>query len=283
MERWRFALASVVGLGHIKAGLPCQDAATCRVIEVPDLGEVLVGVVSDGAGTAAHSDEGSRLAASALTATVSRLYAEGRTLCDLTVEAVREWLVGTRSAVQALADEGGSAYRDFACTLLGAVVEPDRAAFLQIGDGAIVVSPRGDFDQYSWVFWPQRGEYANFTRFITDEDAVERVEVDIINGEVEEVAVFSDGLQSLALHYATQTAHAPLFRSLFGSVRSMPPGHGEQLSSLLVAFLGSDRVNSRTDDDKSIVLASRRATTARTTPTAATAESSAVESQGEAS
>src|SRR5947207_12025637 len=47
---------------------------------------------------------------------------------------------------------------------------------LPICDGVIVVSQDGG--EWGWVFWPQRGEYANTTRFLTDEDAVARLEVE---------------------------------------------------------------------------------------------------------
>lgn len=257
LSAWRFALASVIGSGHAKAGLPCQDAATARVIDVPDLGEVLIAAISDGAGSANRAHDGSRLATDTIVADILCVYWEGQELADLTCSDMREWLVGVRTAVQKVADRDGAVFRDYACTLLCAVVEPHRAAFLQIGDGAIVISPRGEPDEYSWEFWPQRGEYANLTRFVTDEDAAERVELTAVRGEIDEVAIFSDGLQPLALQYAEKTAYAPLFRSLFGPVRSAPPGRRDDLSLSLAAFLASGRVSSRTDDDKSIVLATR--------------------------
>ncbi|MGL4552961.1 MAG: PP2C family serine/threonine-protein phosphatase, partial [Gemmataceae bacterium] len=63
-----------------------------------------------------------------------------------------------------------------------------------------------------------------------------------------------DGLQGLALHYATRTAHGPFFAPLFRALRGADP---EELGDPMRAFLESPRVNGRTDDDKTLILAAR--------------------------
>jgi hypothetical protein len=40
-------------------------------------------------------------------------------------------------------------------------------------------------------------------------------------------------------------------------MRNLPEGRCDELSSQIANFLGSDRVNGRTDDDKTLILASR--------------------------
>jgi Protein phosphatase 2C len=258
LEGWRFVHTAVQGSGHARAGLPCQDSTLCYSLPIVGLGDVLIGVVSDGAGSAPRSHVGAETATGALARAIEGCYSAGQSLRDLGPGDLGAWAETVRQSVTALASTEGASPRDFACTLLAAIVEPDRAAFLQIGDGAIVVSPQDDPDEYSWVFWPQRGEYANYTRFITDDDALDQIQVVIDPGTIDEVALFSDGLQPLALHYASQTAHAPLFRALFGPLRSEEPGECERISLSLRDFLSSDRVNARTDDDKSLVLGTRR-------------------------
>jgi hypothetical protein len=59
----------------------------------------------------------------------------------------------------------------------------------------------------------------------------------------------------LALDYAQSRVHAPFFRPMFDAVRKGPAGEAMQES--LLAFLDSGRVNGRTDDDKTLVLAVR--------------------------
>src|SRR4029079_13370599 len=87
---------------------------------------------------------------------------------------------------------GGARIQDFACTLLAAVIWPDRAIFFQLGDGAIVSSRREAPDGYAVVCWPQQGEYANMTNFLTDADAAEKVFCAQKSESVDEIAIFTD-------------------------------------------------------------------------------------------
>src|SRR5262249_38182236 len=139
------------------------------------------------------------------------------------------------------------------CTLLTAVVSKDAAVFSQIGDGAIVLA---EADGYQPVFWPQMGEYASTTFFLTAPDFAERMAFRIIESTVDELSLFTDGLQSLALHYASRNAHAPFFAPLFEGLRKA--SEIESLEGPLHRFLTSQSVIDRTDDDKTLVLASRR-------------------------
>ena len=68
-----------------------------------------------------------------------------------------------------------------------------------------------------------------------------------------EFAIFSDGLERLILHEATQRVHAPALRPIFDWLRTNEAdGQGTQA---LTAYLQSDHINTRTDDDKSLVVA----------------------------
>ena len=75
---------------------------------------------------------------------------------------------------------------------------------------------------------------------------------------IDEVALFSDGLQRLALHYQTRTAHAGFFKPMLATLRAAPADALESLSTQLAAYLSSPAVNERTDDDKTLVLATRQ-------------------------
>ena len=77
----------------------------------------------------------------------------------------------------ARADMEGGSLRDYASTLLAAVLRHEESVFLQIGDGVIVVQG-ADRGGWAWVFWPDHGEYANVTSFLSDENAIERVRIE---------------------------------------------------------------------------------------------------------
>ena len=265
LSLWRYASASVAGTGHRRQGLPCQDAAACEVFPSAG-GPVLVAVVADGAGSATRSDEGARLACTLLVGAICDTLAEGGGPRAMTREFVGAWLARFQAEIAARAEAAGAMPRDYACTLLAAIVGDDATAYCQIGDGAIVVATPDAPGDYCWVFWPQQGEYENTTSFATDPAAPELIAVEVAERPVDEVALFSDGLQRLALHYEGRTAHAPFFRPMFAPVRAAEPGHAATLSAQLATFLDSSAVNARTDDDKTLILATRRAPQAETAP-----------------
>lgn len=143
--------------------------------------------------------------------------------------------------------------RELACTLLGAVIGPTQATYFQIGDGAIVSRRNGNLVP---VFWPEAGEYANMTYFVTDAKATEHLRCEIQDA-TDEVALFTDGLQRLALVFATETAHEPFFEPMFKVLRASTDDQTDQLCAALERFLGSEAINERTDDDKTLILATR--------------------------
>jgi hypothetical protein len=151
---------------------------------------VLLAVACDGAGSASRSLDGARLAVDRFlrdfgdASRYSGLYA-------ITKEFVEDWLSQLRSELRYQAETCGLSPREFACTILGAIVGHDRAAFFQIGDGAIVVSNRAEPDDYGWVFWPQHGEFANQTNFITHDNILEILEFDAAQRCVDEIAIFT--------------------------------------------------------------------------------------------
>jgi hypothetical protein len=182
-------------------------------------------------------------------------------LDGITKEFVEDWLSRVRAEIRDRAEAADLSPREFACTLLGAVVGQDRAAFFQIGDGAIVVSNRDEPDDYGWVFWPQHGEFANQTNFITQDNALEILQFELEERCVDEIAVFTDGIERLVLDLQNKTAHAPFFRTLFGwLVKTEPSTVGGEIptSEVVNRYLSSKQINDKTDDDKTLMLASRR-------------------------
>ncbi len=167
-------------------------------------------------------------------------------------EAIKSWVDCARTRVLQEASVQGIPARQLACTLLGAIVGEGWAAFMQIGDGVIVFN---DESGYQLAFWPDNGEYANTTRFLTDEDYREHVRIEIVARHICELAILTDGLQMLALDFSRARVHDPFFAPLFRALRS---GQSEEtLRASLLEFMDSKRVNDRTDDDKTLLIATR--------------------------
>ena len=152
---WKVLAHSAIGTSHEKRGQECQDS--CRTSFVgPDQSWLAV-AVSDGAGSAARAGIGARLVCTELLAALEhQSFVE-----SWTQEQVLVLLQAVRDKLQQCADTEGYALRDYACTVLLAVVGPQASLFVQIGDGAIVLPDRV-------AFWPEPSEYANVTDFLTD-------------------------------------------------------------------------------------------------------------------
>lgn len=254
---WRIAAASAIGTSHLKQGTICQDSHACRILEDGAGKAVAVLVVSDGAGSAPRADKGSDLACRTVVEAVEVFLAEGKRVGDIGLDVARSWIEMCQAAIAFQADEDGATARDYACTLLAAVVGDSAAAFLQIGDGAMVVAD--ETGEWVWVHWPQRGDYANTTYFVTEDGAADQLAFDLVERRVDEVSVFSDGIEALVLHYATKTVHAPFFDRMFAPVRaSEMEGLDRSLSAGLERYLATPLVCERTDDDKTLILATRR-------------------------
>jgi hypothetical protein len=251
---WRTLAASVAGTAHVHAGHPCADASAVRLFARGKHAPLLVAVAADGAGSSARAPEGARLACDAILA-AARAWARGPgKLASFTREDLTRFVELARGRILAAARRESLDPREFSCTLLVALVDAQCAVFFQIGDGAIVY--QAEDGRYVPALWPQCGEYANCTWFLTDEDAASRVQALKARG-VHELALFTDGLQGLALRLRSREAHGPFFEPMFARLRHERAARPRRLAGELRSFLDSPAVNLRTDDDKTLVMATR--------------------------
>ncbi|MFZ5830451.1 MAG: PP2C family serine/threonine-protein phosphatase [Planctomycetota bacterium] len=250
-QAWKVLGESLAGTSHVAAGLPCQDCWSALELRLAAECYLILSC-ADGAGSATHAQRGSEVCCTAFIDIVADQLEQGAKLSDFGRNRVLE--IGRR-VVRALEREAEIAkvpLRELSCTLLGAVIGETSALFAQVGDGAIVVRTQ---EGYRPVFWPQSGEYASTTYFVTGGDLERMLQCELIEERVEEVALFTDGLERLLLHFATRTAHRPFFEPTFRTLRN-----AESVDSLRAhfhSFLDSPAVNSRTDDDKTLLLALR--------------------------
>jgi hypothetical protein len=243
---WKLIYGSVTGTSHGHSGQPCQDYCAGRVA-----GSTLFAACADGAGSAGLSHVGSKAAVEFFMENAASLESPPtREQIEILVNAARDHVLEMAAA-------SDSTPRQLACTLLAAIVGENWAAFAQVGDGAIVFDGSGG---YELAFWPDNGEYANTTRFLTDDDYRANLRIEITERQVNELAVFTDGLQMLALDFGRSKAHDQFFAPLFHTVKNGPDE--ETLRGSLLEFMDSKRVNDRTDDDKTLFLALRKVTDA---------------------
>jgi hypothetical protein len=243
---WRVIGASVRGTGHERTGLPCQDAHAWRRLP----GGALALAVADGAGSAAHAEAGARAAANAAADTLAKSAA---TVADGDwTAALDAAFAAALQAVEAEAAAQAVELRELSTTLIACVVTSSGVTAAQVGDGAVIVA---DAEGMRALTAPTSGEFANETVFLTSPGAVDAAQRAAWKGAPLHLAVFTDGLQGLALKHPARTPHEPFFAPLFAfAAESTDAGDaGEQLAE----FLRGPRVTARSDDDLTLLIATR--------------------------
>ncbi|QCE32622.1 protein phosphatase 2C domain-containing protein [Acetobacteraceae bacterium] len=259
MKPWRWMQASKIGTSHLKNQTALQDACVAFPISPPLFSKRkdfwFSAIVCDGAGSTSHGGEGAQIACRFLKEKIRRYFKKSSILPSETI--LRGWVLETRQEIARQAEKSAEnlSLKDFACTLVLFLGNGTQQICAHIGDGAIVTC---DATQ-SWECFsaPHHGEYASTTYFLTDKTL--QIRVSTQSKEIKGICVFSDGLEGLALNLSNNTPHQPFFqtlsRPLEKSLRRNKVGCDKFLSKGLGELLLSEKVCSRTDDDKTLIFA----------------------------
>lgn len=235
---WTFGCNHHQGRSHTKHGLECQDAAL-----VERDGERVYAIVADGAGTSTYAREAASLAAE----TMKKFLLEGDVF-QKGDSFLREGFFAVNNALQAFAEKIGAAEKDCMTTLLVGCFTPQKAFLGQVGDGFIVVKQKRETPLFLPL--PQTKEYANETDLLPTSKIGLRTS--IVGGGVHFFALSSDGLEAVAVDQKTKEPHAPFFEPFIDYLHGAPPE--EEVKEELQTFLGSERLQTRVDDDVSLVV-----------------------------
>lgn len=250
---WNYALTAAAGTAHQAEGAGSQDRCKVAGSDDPDV-EWLVFAMCDGAGSASFGGEGADWVSNRAVewlSSVARKYAvDGLPDKPQFQEAVREWLTAMHAELDEFARHHGGIRRDYSCTWIGGIILPDGWLIAQSGDGAAVYRQN---KEWQVAVWPMQGEYANSTLFVTDDRAIRAVECTYAAGRPEAFAIFTDGLQRLALQMQQKIAFAgflePMYQSLNGRNGEALTGWAAQVQQ----WLNSPQVCAKTDDDKTLL------------------------------
>jgi serine/threonine protein phosphatase PrpC len=248
--QWQVVGCSAVGTKHIVRETLCQDAVCYEMIS----GQVIIGAVSDGMGSAKRSDVGSELAVKTALSQIKI------TQCWLNQpqndEGVRDIFRSVLGKVQAAlkqkAENEGYSVEDLNCTLLAFVATPKWLAAMQVGDGLIVVRPKGR--DYQLLFMPDKGEHPNQTTPVTSSHALEEMQVCVKSGSYEFICVATDGIENISL---VKPENWRPFEGFFKPLEEqimLSKNNLDHKKKEINDFLNSEQINQKTDDDKTLLL-----------------------------
>lgn len=250
--RWRWATASEIGTSHITLGTRKQDATASFL--VGNSREIFCAIVCDGAGSAPFGGEGASVVCRKFSQSLKEHFSTTTSFPD--DQRIWDWLDEARDRLSVAAGKREVDRRAFASTLVVLVARDGEQLTAHVGDGAIV----GRLRSGAWqaLSWPENGEYASTTYFVSD-DPAPRARIARTDHEFDGFAIFSDGIEGLALDLAGAIPHEPFFRTMMSPLDKLEhTGKDPALSQALGNFLASRRVCEKTDDDKSLILVSTR-------------------------
>ena len=245
---WRAVVRSSIGTSHQNHQMPCQDYGDCKI-----LNDVIVGAVADGAGSVKYAEVGAQLAVKTVLEYLTNVEKWRQFQLPDEQEAKELFANIVNKVVTALQEQAvshGYSIDDLACTLLVVIATPVWVIAMQIGDGFIVV--RFQQEEHILLFQPDKGEYINETTFVTSVNALDKMRVCVQPGHQEFICAATDGLERLAIRMSDWTPFAPFFQPLEEYLRET--NDPEQKDEYLKSFLDSERLNARTDDDKTLLL-----------------------------
>ena len=253
--KWRLAKASAIGQAHIRQETVCQDRLACEIFE-RETDEILIAVIGDGAGSTSEGQTGAEIACKTFVEQIkSFLDSSQASIKSLNKTFGKFWISHFQEKIGEIAKLKNKETREFATTLIGVVAGKDAVAFYQVGDGGAVFSVSGEKESYKFGLEPEDTEYVNMTNFLTDETAIDSLKFKLIEEPVEDIILFSDGIYSVAVDYKDNSPHEPFLMPMIAPLRSSTEVNG--LNEKLESFLASPKLNEKTDDDKTIILASR--------------------------
>lgn len=251
MASWNAVSHSAIGTRHVAKNMPCQDYGGYQVHD-----DIIYGAVADGAGSAKHSDVGAKLAVNTwIESAINKFKAQISSDPDISeINFQSLFLEITESVLTRLETEASQEdfpLKELGCTLICFIASPDWIAAMQIGDGFIVFRSEED-DQFQLLFQPDKGEYINETLFVTSKGALQEIQHTFQNSPPKFICAATDGLEKVAIKFQDWTPHTPFFKPFQDCLHLIP--EQSQRQAYIETFLESDRLNAKTDDDKTMLL-----------------------------
>lgn len=253
---WQFFSSSVTGVSHYSSSTPCQDKHS--VVSSAD-GKWLAAVVSDGAGSAKYAEIGAETTVKIFCESLIALSSElntrtpGTWINDFLIEKI----LALRQQLRIIA--GKDEINEYHCTLVAALVGEKGGFSIHIGDGHItggnfelLNNGKINLNSNNINSFPENGEYANETFFVTEGNWVKHIRVSPLP-PLDWIALTSDGGSSL-LFDGKDNVKSGFLIPVLGFALDEP----QSASKLLTTTISDPKANQLTSDDKTIVVAYRK-------------------------
>lgn len=249
---WAICAASVTGKQHQLRQEPNQDVVRFQIWD-----QFCLGVLADGAGSASKGALGAQLAVDiSLNRYAEWIEQQAFAVCpsdENWFTCAQQLLQEIQESLNHYANRGLYSLTDLACTLLVFLATPNWLAGFQIGDSHLVLRQQ-EQDAYLLACKPMRGEYANETIFITSPEANSQIKTWIYSQSIGFIAAGSDGIEPVSLQYPDLQPFSGFYKTLDQWLQNSQADDLQQLE----IFLASERLEQRTSDDRSLILAGWR-------------------------
>ena len=231
--------------------MPCQDYGAYQVKD-----GIIYGSVADGAGSAKYSDLGSKVAVETwIEKAIERFPAQSESVDDISDIDFQSLFVAITEQVliklQEVAAQEDFPLKELGCTLICFMASEDWIAAMQIGDGFLVYRTQDD-EAFQLLFQPDKGEFINETLFVTSQGAIQSIQYTFQQVPPKFICAATDGLEKVAIKFQDWTPHAPFFKPFQDCLHLIP--EPSERKAYIETFLESDRLNAKTDDDKTMLL-----------------------------
>lgn len=229
--------------------MPCQDAGHYVLV-----GDALVGIVCDGAGSASHGRDGALFMARTTAQLLEQALHQACPAApapDALGTLLRDTLHEARTRLAALADAAQRELRDYACTMVGCLVTPAAGCFFHIGDGFGVYRRDGGAGALSP---PENGEYADQTYFVTEAGWAEHLRLTPLPAPAagDLIGLMTDGTAPFAINRRRDGFFAPFIDPVAAYLCKAGQADGERA---LLGLLADEKTCAITSDDKTLLLA----------------------------
>ena len=236
---WRIAKASIIGSGHIGANMPCQDSHY-----VMQIGDTLIAAVSDGLGSAAHSEIGSKIASEQAVTHIANYFDSLKP-----PEKRLQWWPFSDKPEPKTQPQPDTL--ETVCRTAFTVAR-DAVGVRATADGAVV----GIFEDETTrtLSTPDNGEFINVTMPLTSADYLTHLRFNHKAEALRGVALMSDGVQPMCINYKTGEAYDGFFRPIIQWLRTL---NLVDTDVSMQKLLDTPRFRQKSDDDMTLVLALR--------------------------